>query len=130
MKNGSQLSVLIVEDNRDGAETLAMLLGIHGHAVQIAGDGEEALALAGNSPPHVVILDIGLPRMDGLELARKMREMLCSRALVIAVSGYADKEQACRAAGIDHYLVKPTHCDAIDAILKTYAQKLHQPPPA
>src|SRR5262245_39531061 len=105
MENGSQLSVLIVEDNRDGAETLAMLLGIHGHTVRIAGDGEEALAQAGASPPHVVILDIGLPRMDGLELARKLRDLLNSHSLLIAVSGYGDKEQACRDAGIDHYLL-------------------------
>jgi signal transduction histidine kinase/DNA-binding response OmpR family regulator len=102
--------VLVVDDNLDAADTVGMFLRIEGHVVQTAADGEEALACAAAFHPDVVILDIGLPRLDGYEVARRLRQGAAgSAALLIALTGYGqkgDQDQA-RAAGFDLHLVKP-----------------------
>jgi PAS domain S-box-containing protein len=102
--------VLIIDDNRDSTETLAMLMRIWHHEVQTAHDGPSALAAAQGFRPDVVFLDIGLPGMNGFELARRLRRLPdLPHMLLIALSGYSqdgDRLQA-REAGIDHYLVKP-----------------------
>jgi len=102
--------VLVVDDNLDAAETVGMYLRLEGHVVQTAVDGEEALACAGAFHPDVVILDIGLPRLDGYEVARRLRQGSQGRgALLIALTGYGqkgDQDQAMQ-AGFDLHLVKP-----------------------
>jgi DNA-binding response OmpR family regulator len=115
------LSVLVVEDNPDAAETLAILLDMQGYAVSIAHSGEAALQLAVESSPDAVILDLGLPGMDGIELARHLRATLVRQPLLIALSGYTDREQECYAAGFDLYVIKTANPDALNAILQAPA---------
>jgi two-component system CheB/CheR fusion protein len=106
----SPLAVLIVDDNRDSAETLAALLRLDGHRVAVAFDGPEALEAAAHERPDFVLLDIGLPRMNGLEVARRMRQMAqLGGTRVIGMSGYAQESDraAAKAAGFDAHLAKP-----------------------
>jgi signal transduction histidine kinase/integral membrane sensor domain MASE1/CheY-like chemotaxis protein len=102
--------ILVVEDNADVAETLALLLREWGHQTLVAHDGHAALEAADRHRPDVVLLDIGLPGMDGYEVARRLRqEYGLSSALLIAVTGYGQEEdrRRSREASIDHHLVKP-----------------------
>jgi CheY-like chemotaxis protein len=106
----SSLRVLIVDDNRDAADSLAMLLRIAGNEVRTAYDGPEALEVAQEFRPRVVLLDIGLPKMDGHEVAQRLRQEPWGRPMVlIAVTGWSDETDRAksRAAGFDHHLVKP-----------------------
>ena len=120
------LSILIVEDNSDIAETTAALLELHGHTARTAQSGAEALRMAGESPPEVVILDIGLPGMDGFTLAGELVAMLERRPLIVVISGYTNLRTECLAAGCDHYFVKPVEPAVLDRTLKEYAEKLDQ----
>lgn len=112
--------VLVVDDGRDAAESLAMLLRMHGHEVRVAYDGEQALRYAAAAPPQVVLLDIGLPGMDGYEVARRLRRLAgVATARMIAVTGYgqAQDQQAAQAAGFDGHLTKPVDTDRLLALL-------------
>jgi CheY-like chemotaxis protein len=113
--------VLIVDDNRDGAEALAELLGLWKYDTRVAFDGGSALALAADYRPDAVILDIGMPGMDGYETARRLREDSSLRsARLIALTGYGrseDRERA-RSAGFDVHLTKPLDPQAIHDILE------------
>jgi CheY-like chemotaxis protein len=113
-------SILIVDDNADAARTLALYLQAHGHQVQVAFDGAQALGLARNSAPRVLLLDIGLPDMDGYALARHLREMPSTRDCVyIALTGYGcpeDRERS-RKAGFDHHLTKPVNALELAALI-------------
>ncbi len=105
-----QARVLIVEDNADTAESLAMLLRLDGAEVQIASDGPQALDVVAEYQPTVVLLDIGLPGMDGFELARRLRaHPSTADAFLVALTGYGQADDRSRAqeAGLDHHLVKP-----------------------
>jgi CheY-like chemotaxis protein len=112
--------ILIVDDNRDSAESMAMLLQLSGHATWIAYDGHAALALATEHAPEVVLLDIGLPGMDGYQVARKLRELpqTCD-SLLIALTGYgqADDRRRSAEAGFDGHFVKPVDIDALHALI-------------
>jgi CheY-like chemotaxis protein len=102
--------VLVVDDNADAREAMKLLLEDEGHDVRSAGDGPTALESARSFRPEVVLLDIGLPGMDGYEVARALRsEPGSERALIVAVSGYgqADDRERSRVAGFDHHLLKP-----------------------
>jgi PAS domain S-box-containing protein len=104
------LRVLVVDDNRDAAESLALLLRLRGHEVRQAHDGFEALAAATAFHPDAVLLDIGLPGLNGYDVARRMRqEQWSRRALLIAVTGWGQEgdKQRSREAGIDHHFTKP-----------------------
>jgi len=106
----SSLRTLIVDDNRDAADSLAMLLRITGNEIRTAYDGLEALQTAKEFQPDVVLLDIGLPKMDGHEVAQQLRrEPWGQRMCLIAVTGWSDEADRAksRAAGFDHHLVKP-----------------------
>ncbi|HET9645268.1 MAG TPA: response regulator [Burkholderiaceae bacterium] len=108
--------VLVVDDNLDAADTVAMFLRIEGHVVQTAGDGQEALKSAAAFVPEVVVLDIGLPLLDGYQVARQMRAMPQTKnALLIALTGYGQKgdQRQAMAAGFDLHLVKPADPRAI-----------------
>jgi CheY-like chemotaxis protein len=104
-----RLLTVVVDDNVDAAESLADLLRMLGHDVQVAHDGPGGLALALAAKPDVVLLDIGLPGMSGYEVARRLRADPDFTALLVAVSGYGreeDRHQS-RQAGIEHHFVKP-----------------------
>lgn len=112
--------VLIVDDSIDGARGLALLLGHLGHEVETAHNGPEALERAFRRPPDVVLLDIGLPGMDGYEVARRLRrEPALAATRILAVSGYGDPEHRVRSAasGIDHHLLKPVDPDTLAALI-------------
>ena len=102
--------IMVVDDNVDAAESLAMMLELDGHSVIRAHDGDAAIAIAGSECPSVMLLDIGLPDIDGYELARRLRALPeVDNALLIAVTGYGQAEDRRRAedAGFDRYLIKP-----------------------
>ena len=122
---GSALRVLVVEDNWDSATTLGMLLRMVGHDVRTAHDGVEALRVAGEFRPAVVLLDIGLPKLNGYETARRLRkEPWGSRVILIATTGWgqaADRERS-KDAGFDHHLVKPVDPTALIQFLASLKQ--------
>ncbi len=103
------LRVLVVDDNRDAAESLAEILRILGHAADVAIDGAGAIARARASAPDVVLCDLGLPGMDGYAVARALRAEHGDRVRLVAVSGYARPEdvERARAAGFDGHVAKP-----------------------
>jgi len=108
--NPPSLRMLIVDDNRDAADSLAMLLHTTGNEIRTAYDGLEALQVASEFRPEVVLLDIGLPKIDGHEVAQRIRrEPWGARVCLIAVTGWSDESDRARsrAAGFDHHLVKP-----------------------
>src|SRR5438270_13379697 len=101
--------VLIVEDSPDSRETLKLLLELYGHQVEAAKDGREGVEKALAWEPEVAVVDIGLPGLDGYEVARRVRAALGGRVLLIALTGYDGAENRRRAfeAGFDHHLTKP-----------------------
>jgi CheY-like chemotaxis protein len=108
-KSSGSRRVLIVEDNCDGRETLRTLLQLLGHRVEVAEDGPAGLDKAVTWQPEVVLLDIGLPRLDGYQVARQLRRRFGDRILLIAHTGYGQPEDRRRAfeAGFNAHLVKP-----------------------
>jgi signal transduction histidine kinase/ActR/RegA family two-component response regulator len=117
--------VLVVDDNIDAAETLRMLLEMNGHEVRCAHEGAQAIELAMDFRPDVALLDIGLPRMDGFELARRLRarpEMRDTR--LIALTGYGQAEDRSRAlaAGFDDHLTKPVDPNALEDLICTSSE--------
>jgi CheY-like chemotaxis protein len=108
--------VLVVDDNADTARGLSKLLRLLGHDVRVAYDGPTAIEVAGSHKPEIILLDIGLPGMDGYEVVRRLREGgCCKESLIIAVSGYGQDEDRRRSqeAGFDHHLVKPVDYEAL-----------------
>ncbi|MEO8520569.1 MAG: ATP-binding protein [Acidobacteriota bacterium] len=117
---GSSRRILVVDDNEDGAEMLAAVLAAQGHDTRVAHDGPEALRMAGHFKPEVAFLDIGLPVMDGYELAARLRDLPELGGIrLIAVTGYGQESdrQRTRAAGFQHHLVKPVDLDAVNAVV-------------
>ena len=117
-----KLRVLVVDDNQDTARGMARLLKIAGHEVQVAHDGWAALEVARDFAPKAVLLDIGLPGLDGYEVAARLRhEANCHDALLIAASGYGEDQarDRSRKAGFDHHLTKPIDFDTILSLLQT-----------
>lgn len=112
--------VLVVEDNDDGREALVALLKVWGFDVQAAEDGRQGLERALADPPPVIILDIGLPKLDGYEVARRLRQTCNgSTPRLIALTGYGQPEDRRRAleAGFDLHLVKPVQPSRLRRIL-------------
>jgi len=103
------LSVLVVEDNPDCASSMAALLSLTGHDAAVAADGPAAVEKARETPPDVVLLNIGLPGIDGFEVARRLRAQPGKPPFIIAVSGYGQDEDRRRSAeaGVDIHLLKP-----------------------
>jgi CheY-like chemotaxis protein len=113
-------SILLVEDNRDAAETLAILLELLGHHMHVVHDGEAAMEAARSNVPDVMLVDIGLPGMDGYEVARRVcQDPALRRVTLIALTGYGRKEDKRRAmaAGFDYHLVKPVDADCLQKLL-------------
>jgi signal transduction histidine kinase/DNA-binding response OmpR family regulator len=114
------LRVLVVDDNRDAAESLAMLLRLDGHEVRLAHDGPAALDAAGDFRPEVVLLDIGLPGMSGHDVARRLHGGHGGAPpLLVAMTGYGQEEdrRRSREAGFDHHLVKPVDPQVLRQLL-------------
>lgn len=111
--------VLVVDDNADSAESLAMLLELLHHDVRTAHDGTAALAVAREFRPNVVVLDIGLPGMDGYQVAARMRGEEYGNPVLIALTGYGQSEDRRRtaAAGFHHHLTKPAHLETLQRLL-------------
>jgi signal transduction histidine kinase/ActR/RegA family two-component response regulator len=123
---GESRDILIVEDNPDARETLRQLLELEGHRVRVAADGAAALAAMRAAPPQAALIDIGLPEMDGYELARRIRAELdgTTRPVLIAITGYGlpeDRERAL-AAGFDAHLVKPIELPTLQAALEALGE--------
>jgi signal transduction histidine kinase len=113
--------IVVIDDNQDAAESLAMLLRLKGHDVQIAYDGPSGLALALGTAPECVLVDIGLPGMDGYEVAKRLRSHDRSRRTVlVALTGYGQQEDRARSrqAGFDHHLVKPVAQNVLEDVLR------------
>jgi len=114
-------SILVVDDNEDAAESMAMLLRLRGHEVVVAHNGEDALRLAGERPPSVVLLDIGMPGMDGYEVCRRFRTSGLGEMRIIAMTGFGLEQdrQRSKEAGFDAHTVKPV---AIAELVKLLAE--------
>jgi PAS domain S-box-containing protein len=116
------LKILVVDDNQDAADTCAMLLETSGHHVQTAYTGRQALELARTFRPHAVLLDIGLPDVNGYELAEQIRATRWGRdTVLVAVTGWGQEEDRQRAvaAGFDHHLVKPISAETVEMLLQS-----------
>lgn len=111
--------VLIAEDIPDAAEMLRMMLETMGHQVRVATDGGEAVAIAEEFHPEVALLDIGMPRMDGYEAARRIRAALGSRVFLVALTGWGqeDDQRLAYAAGFDRHVTKPAEPDLLESII-------------
>lgn len=117
--------ILIVDDNGDAAESLAMLLAINGHQTRMAHDGHEAVQQAERFNPHVVFLDIGMPILDGYETARLIRQQPWGKdMMLVALTGWGQTEDRRRSrdAGFNHHLVKPADPAALMNLLESLGQ--------
>jgi CheY-like chemotaxis protein len=118
------LRVLVIEDNEDACETLATMLRLWGHEVACATDGLSGAARAIADRPDVMLVDIGLPKLDGYEIARRTRlELAASAPTMIAMTGYGQPEDRRRAidAGFDTHMVKPVNAAELQHRLATIA---------
>ena len=118
---GKPRRVLVVEDHPDTRESLRTLLRGWGHEVEVAGDGAQGLAKALGWRPEVAVLDIGLPRLDGYEVARRVRPAVGGEVRLIALTGYgaAEDRQRAFAAGFDHHLTKPADPEELRRLVAT-----------
>jgi CheY-like chemotaxis protein len=113
---GHTLQVLVVDDNRDGADTLAALVESAGYSVRVAYGGQQALDLAAQAPPDEALIDIAMPQLDGEEVARRIRaEPWGARNFLVAITGrgQAEDRQRTLASGFDRHLVKPVDPEQI-----------------
>lgn len=118
--------ILVVDDNRDAAESLAQLLEMEGNETQIASDGPDAVLKAETFKPDVVLLDIGLPKLNGYEACRKIRDQPWGKEVtMVALTGWGQEEdrQKSRNAGFDSHLVKPVDYDALMSVLSAAAEE-------
>jgi PAS domain S-box-containing protein len=119
--SGQKRRVLIVDDNRDGAESLAMMLGLVGNDVAMAHDGIEAVEQAERYRPEVILMDVGMPRLNGLEATKRIREHAWGNAMtIIALTGWGQDgdRKLSQAAGCDGHLVKPINLPDLERVLE------------
>jgi signal transduction histidine kinase len=124
--------ILLADDNRDALDSLATLLQCDGHEVHTAADGAEALELAAGCHPDVVLLDIGMPKLDGYEVARRIRaEPWGKRTVLIALTGWGQDEdrRRSREVGFDSHLVKPLDPEALSKLLARLPARAREPDP-
>lgn len=113
-------TILVADDNVDTLESLAMLLSLEGHTVHTASNGEQTLERAQEHHPDVVLLDIGMPGMDGFEVARRIRaEPWGQRIMLVALTGWSPDSHGTRSkdAGFDSHLVKPVDLQQLTAVI-------------
>ena len=111
--------ILVVDDNADAADSLGMLLEVRGDDVRIAYDGLEALDVAAEFNPQVVLLDIGMPKISGYDVARRLRDERGDSVLLVAITGWGqeDDRQRARESGFDHHFTKPVDFDSLLALI-------------
>jgi CheY-like chemotaxis protein len=111
--------ILVAEDNPDSLEMLRLMLSLYGHDVTVASDGVVAVELATDIRPQIAFLDIGMPRMDGYEAARRIREALGSSVVLVALTGWGQDEdkRRSREAGFNHHLTKPPDPEALEDLI-------------
>jgi CheY-like chemotaxis protein len=121
---GRRLRVLVVDDNTDAADSLCTLLRLWGYDAHVAYDGPTGLEAASALLPDCLFLDIGLPGIDGYDLAQRLRaHPVLKRARLVALSAYGDRQRS-RAAGFDHHMVKPADPREVEALLKMLTEVL------
>jgi CheY-like chemotaxis protein len=112
--------ILVVDDNRDAAESLTVVLKLYGHETHAVYNGDDAMERAAALHPDIILLDLGLPRMSGYDLARQIRSSEWGKqARLIAVTGWGQEDDIRRSheAGFDHHLVKPVDFQALEKLL-------------
>jgi CheY-like chemotaxis protein len=112
--------ILVVDDLADAADSLALLLELWGYAAEVCYDGATALGTARTCRPRVVLLDVAMPRIDGFQVAQRLRaQPEFADTVIIGITGYGDEANRSRArlAGMDHYLLKPVDLDDLQALL-------------
>jgi CheY-like chemotaxis protein len=122
--------VLLVDDNMDSSESLSLLLQAKGHETRLAVEGQEAVEMADEFLPDCVILDLGLPGIDGYEVARRLRERPYGAKLtLVALTGWAGKDVRVKAAeaGFDYHLVKPVNLEELEGIVTAERAQSRQP---
>ena len=125
-RSEAPLSILVVDDNRDAADSLAALLESQGHRVEAAYGGEDAVQRASRGDVHVALVDIGMPTVDGFQVAERISGMPASRnTLLVAVTGWGEKSDRARSkqAGFAFHLTKPVDFDALASLLSTAARR-------
>jgi CheY-like chemotaxis protein len=126
MQETGGLRILVVDDNQDSAGSMTLLLELQGHEVQVAHAGPAALKLANEGRPDVILLDIGMPGMNGYEVARQLRgQGAFADTLLIAVTGYgrASDVKQTESAGFDYHLVKPIDYDKLQSLLAARSRR-------
>jgi len=121
-----ELCVLVVDDNHDTALGLSLLMRAWGHQSRMAYDGLSAINAALDCHPNLVLLDIGLPGLDGCEVAKRMRQQpTLKNVVLVAVTGWGNDGEKCRAveAGFNHHLLKPTNIGKLQEIVATVSKK-------
>jgi CheY-like chemotaxis protein len=120
----AQLRVLLAEDNQDAAEALSMLLELLGHKVRVVNDGAAAVDAARADPPDVALIDIGLPKLNGYEVAERLRQLpSADRTVLIALTGYGNESEKKRAfsAGFHFHLTKPVDLERLEGLLAEHS---------
>jgi two-component system CheB/CheR fusion protein len=122
-----KLRIAIVEDNQDIRETLRELLSLDGHEVLIAEDGKSGLDMIVRERPDLALIDVGLPRLDGYEVARRIKEVFGATTRVVALTGYGRQEDRLKAiqAGFDEHFVKPVEVEALTRLLADVEARKH-----
>jgi CheY-like chemotaxis protein len=123
---GPPRRILIIEDNPDGRETLRLLLQLWHHKIEVAVDGKEGIAKALAGRPDVALVDIGLPEMDGYQVATQLRQALGKTIRLIAMTGYGQFHDSRRAreAGFDQHLIKPVDPEELRQLLMCESDKV------
>lgn len=118
--------VLVAEDNPDAAEMMRVMLTFKGHDVRVAANGLQAVAIAEQFDPHIGFLDIGMPGVDGYEAARRIRDLLGARIVLVALTGWGQDEDKRRSkeAGFDYHLTKPPEPEVLDRLIADCARRL------
>ena len=119
--------VLVVDDNQDAADSLAMLLGVRGDEVRIAYDGSQALEVEREFEPDVVLLDIGLPALSVYDVANRIREKRGEGVLIVAITGWGEEKDVRRAeeAGIHQHFTNPLDFEALLGLIERAAPRRH-----
>lgn len=119
------LRILVVDDGKNAADILAMFFEMEGHIVQVAYDGVGAVDLAERFQPQLIVMDIGMPQMDGLEASRRIRRQPQGQEIIIiALSGLDqdDDKRHCAEAGINHHMAKPVRPDDLRSVIREFQE--------
>jgi two-component system CheB/CheR fusion protein len=124
---GPRARILVVEDHEDSREMLRLLLDLEGHDVEVAGDGRQGVDAALARPPMIALIDIGLPVLDGYEVARAIRDRLGRKVWLVALTSRtmpADRQRSAE-AGFDLHIAKPVAADRLKGILRDIVARAH-----